>query len=189
MKSHETIAVVPVYEPMVGNVCQLYNLQGETEIAPITVGAQMSRFYRERELDEARRIQWIRSLLGRKKNLPVALGSECLFVPVKVRIPIAKNDGANAYVRLSAVSHVRKRSVTFVTGESLDCLQTERSIRATLQQAKLLATCMAERESRERLEWKISELMLHHLSGNAPSQPGMAAESEVPFLVNPTGFV
>ncbi len=162
MESLACLAVVPVYESMVGNVCVCYGLRGEVETKNITVKAQIRRFFREHRLDEPAYYKQAREILGIKKQLPLAFSSDCIFFPVKVRVPIQRGDGAYAFVRFEALRKIEDHRIHFNTGEPLDCLQTKRSLSEAAARCSAMRAVLRSEEARAEAERQLFRMEMLH---------------------------
>ena len=162
MESLHCLAVVPVYEPMKGNVCICYGFTGEVQKQAVTVRAQMRRFFREHRLDEKEYEKNARRILGITKNLPMAYSTDCIFVPVKVRVPVTRGDGAYAYVRLEGIHSVEDHRLHLCTGEPFDCLQSRRSLLESLSRARILLAVLESEEARRTAERRLVNYAIRH---------------------------
>lgn len=155
MESLRCLAVVPVYEYMLGNVCVWYGLKGEVVRRDFSVRTQLRRFFREHGLEEAGYLEKARKILGIRKYVPLAFAADCVLFPVKVRVPIAKGDGALAYVRYEAVRGVEDNRIRFTTGERLDCLQSKKSLEEAMTRAGTMQALVKSEEARLVAERKL----------------------------------
>ncbi len=160
MKSLRCLAVVPIYEAMTGNICVYYGLKGEAVKQPFTVQTQMRRFFREHRIDEREYQKKARRVLGIKKSLPLGFTSDCIFMPVKVRVPIARSDGAYAYVRYEAIQDISDNQILLTTGEPLDCLQSRRSLAESLARAGTIQAVLCSEEARAMAERELLRMKM-----------------------------
>ena len=147
MKSLRCLAVVPIYEAMTGNICVYYGLKGEAVKQPFTVQTQMRRFFREHRIDEKEYQKKARRVLG-------------IFMPVKVRVPIARSDGAYAYVRYEAIQDISDNQILLTTGEPLDCLQSRRSLAESLARAGTIQAVLCSEEARAMAERELLRMKM-----------------------------
>lgn len=158
MESLRCLAVVPVYEAMTGNICIYYGFKGEAEQRTFTVRTQIRRFFREHRMDEKEYLHKARQILGIKKQIPLAFLPDCIFLPIKVRIPVARGDGAYAYVRYEGIRNLSDNQLLLTTGEPLDCLQSKRSLQEAMARAHALQSVLKSEEACRNAERKLLRL-------------------------------
>ncbi len=160
MDSKLCLAVLPRYEQWVGNVCELYGLHLEIVVCHHTLKTQMRKFFRDVALDEQLYLKRAREILGIRKGIPLAYGSDRVFLPVRTRVPNIKNDGAHAYIRLNAIAKVRDYSIELIGGTKLDCLQSKSSLETAMQRARTIEAFLRLEEEKNRVEREMVEMLL-----------------------------
>lgn len=83
-------------------------------------------------------------ILHAKGNLPLILSPDYIFIPVKMRRPIGRQDGAFGYIRVDAIQSYEKGLVTLTSGQTLTTYSSDSYIAHKLKDAKLLRYAYAE---------------------------------------------
>ena len=87
MKSLRCLAVVPIYEAMTGNICVYYEAERRGRQTAVYSTNANAPFFAS--TGSTRRISKESPPgLGIKKSLPLGFPSDCIFMPVKVRVPV-----------------------------------------------------------------------------------------------------
>ena len=110
----ELIAFLPAYLTLKGNCTILYTNSGgiyEFEKTTKTVLCQLSKYYL---MDLQATKKYYGDILGLKNLVPIPFNKEYVFIPVKIRKPICKNDGSMGYV---SIGHIKK--ITESNGKTL----------------------------------------------------------------------
>ena len=99
----EFAALVPCYDENGGNATLIYSAGGAVEADRRSVKANLRRLARFYQVDlEAARRRY-GQYLGRAQGVPLPFSLSLVLVPVKMRVPVGKNDGADGYVNPGAV--------------------------------------------------------------------------------------
>ena len=99
----ELAALVPCYDENGGNATLIYSAGGAVEADRRSVKANLRRLARFYQVDlEAARRRY-GQYLGRAQGVPLPFSLSLVLVPVKMRVPVGKNDGADGYVNPGAV--------------------------------------------------------------------------------------
>lgn len=103
--TQEIMAFIPTYMDMKGNCTLLYTKGGEIvlEKCTRTILNLISKYYLV-DLKELKK--YYSSLIGIKNSIPIPFNKDNIFIPVKVRKPISKNDGALGYINLKYIGKI-----------------------------------------------------------------------------------
>lgn len=136
--------IVPVYGETGGNVTQVHLDDGRvlTDSRKIcTVLKSLAKIF---TIDiETARIKYSK-LVDRKISVPIPLHQDLVLVPVKMRKPVAREDGAWGYVVLSKIvcyaKHPEKTNTIQIFFENgcIDALLLTRSFQIILESAKII---------------------------------------------------
>jgi hypothetical protein len=98
----------PDYELGVGNVSMMIfeNRRGWGEISEKTCLSRWAKHYR---IDLMALKDETEFYLHRKKYLPLVLSEDCTLIPIKVRHPLCRDDGAYGYVREECIAYVDEK--------------------------------------------------------------------------------
>ncbi|HSH35668.1 hypothetical protein [Schnuerera sp.] len=127
----ELIAILPVYLAMKGNCTLLLTKEGgryEIEKTVRTVLNKISKFYL---IDLKETKKYYGNILNIKNLTPIPFNGGNVFIPIKVRKPLCKNDGSFGYVNIKYIDDTfRKKDKTIIQLkdqniiESLSSLET-----------------------------------------------------------------
>jgi len=104
--SQGIMAILPVYIPMKGNCSYILTFEGgkhEYDKKVNTMLIRLSRFY---FIDLKSIKRYYGNLLNVKNLIPIPLDRENIFIPLKVRKPILKNDGSIGYVNIKYIDKI-----------------------------------------------------------------------------------
>ena len=127
----ELMAFIPVYLALKGNCTLLFTNNGgiyEIEKTTRTILRQLCNYYL---IDLKATKKYYGNLLGIKNLVPIPFNKENVFIPIKIRRPICKNDGSIGYVNIRYIKKTTESNgntlVHFLnqkTIESLSSLET-----------------------------------------------------------------
>lgn len=127
----ELIAFLPVYVQLKGNCTSIYTIGGGNyyvEKSLRTFLKQLTEYYLV-DLKAVRK--YYGELLAIRNLVPIPLNHENVFIPLKVRKPICKNDGSIGYINIKYIERVIEfsgKTIVYLkdktTIESLNSLNT-----------------------------------------------------------------
>ena len=127
----ELIAFLPVYVQLKGNCTSIYTIGGGNyyvEKSLRTFLKQLTEYYLV-DLKAVRK--YYGELLAIRNLVPIPLNHDNVFIPLKVRKPICKNDGSIGYINIKYIERVTESSGKTIvylkdktTIESLNSLNT-----------------------------------------------------------------
>ncbi|WP_120168777.1 hypothetical protein [Thermohalobacter berrensis] len=136
------MAIVPVYINMKGNVTKIITREKnefQTNRSIKTFLRILASFY---GVDLRVSRKYYGKLIGAKNIVPFYFDRDNILVPVKVRKPISKNDGAFGYINLKYIREVKEKKKTvniILEGNiSIKCLQSYRTVIKHIRDAKIL---------------------------------------------------
>ena len=138
----ELMAFLPVYLSMKGNCTLLYTNRGgqyELESTIRTILNQLSQYY----LIDLRAIRKHYSNILNIKNLvPIPFNEENIFVPIKVRKPLCKNDGSFGYVNIKYIKKVSikkgKALIYLKNDDIIECLSSVETVNKHIKNGKIV---------------------------------------------------
>lgn len=126
--SEELIAFLPVYLAMKGNCTLLLTSCGgeyEVEKTIRTVLNQISKFYL---IDLKATKKYYGDILNIRNLTPIPFDKDNIFIPIKVRKPLYKNDGSFGYVNLRYINKTFKREnktiIQLTQGNTIESLSS-----------------------------------------------------------------
>lgn len=105
---NDLLAIIPTYDGESGNCTYIETNNGRTKINKTikTVIRYICGYY---QLDLKESNKYYRKLPPIKVNLPIPITPELVYIQLKLREPIGKDDGAMGYVKLKAIDKIVKR--------------------------------------------------------------------------------
>ncbi|MEW6621813.1 MAG: hypothetical protein AB1420_01555 [Bacillota bacterium] len=137
--------LLPVYDENGGNITELHLEDGSVKTDQRRMASVLKALAKLFAVDiEAARKNYSR-LVGRKNSMPIPLHRDLVLVPVKARKPLGREDGAWGYLVMAKVLAYEKHPeienatrVVFESGQSLDVLQLPQSVKAIMDDAKMI---------------------------------------------------
>lgn len=147
----ELMAFLPVYLAMKGNCTLLYTNCGgiyEIEKTIRTVLNQLSHFYLV-DLKAAKK--YYGDLLAIKNLVPIPFNKDNVFVPIKVRKPLFKNDGSLGYVNIryiKKVSKLKDNTIIYLTNDNtIECLNSIETVNKHIKNGYIVEKLWEEKQS------------------------------------------
>lgn len=145
------MAIVPEYVENKGNCSKLYVSGMESVVLEKNIKSvikQISKYY----MLDLNQFKIKYSTLVSSPNLvPIAFSRLDVFVPIKTRIPMYKNDGAFAYVNIRYIENIKKCKenvkIYLSNGISINCLCTMETVNKHMRNGKIVQLCYHPRES------------------------------------------
>ncbi|MBU5436684.1 hypothetical protein KQI42_01615 [Tissierella sp. MSJ-40] len=124
----ELLAFLPIYITLKGNCTLIYTKNGrerEIEKGIRSVLNQLSKYY-FMDLKEVKKTYG--NLLCSKNLVPIPFNKDNVFIPVKTRKPMYKNDGAIGYVNINHINKTTKLNnmsiIHLTNGKKIQCLNS-----------------------------------------------------------------
>lgn len=108
----EIMAIIPIYIDMYGNCTRVITLKSQDNYiykSIKTVLKNLARFY---TLDLIASREYYGKIIGISNTVPIPFDRENIFVPLKVRKPIFKNDGSFGYFNLKFINDIKEEKKT-----------------------------------------------------------------------------
>lgn len=111
----EIMAIIPIYIDMYGNCTRIITLKSQNNYiykSIKTVLKNIARFY---TLDLMASREYYGKIIGISNIVPIPFDSENIFIPLKVRKPIFKNDGSFGYFNLKFINDIKEeKNVVYI---------------------------------------------------------------------------
>lgn len=104
--SQGIMAILPVYIPMKGNCSYILTFKGEKHEFDKRANTMLIRLSRYYFIDLKSIKRYYGNLLNVKNLIPIPLDGENIFIPLKVRKPILRNDGSIGYVNIKYIERI-----------------------------------------------------------------------------------
>lgn len=137
----DIMAIIPEYETEMGN-CTLIYTEKETIKLKITIKTFMRNLYKHYHIDPKAMSKTYGELLLCKYCPPMALSREDIFIQLKIRKPIGRQDGAYGYFNLKYIDRVEEdkngTTIYFTNGERIQCLFTIDTVRKMMKNGEII---------------------------------------------------
>lgn len=151
--------IIPTYKEGLGNCTRLI-LSKEEEIIKITAKTFIKNLCRYHHLDQKASNKYFGDLLSIRSNLPLVFSRQLIYIQLKVREPIGKDDGAMGHFKVQDINKIIERQgKTFVRMKN-DCeislLCSKNTAEKQIKQGKLVKELLIKNDSqnvRESLEY------------------------------------
>ncbi len=118
------VAILPVYADGVGNVSRVLYEDGSEEIVPVRVSRILDRLFYAHLLSRRAVEEYYGGFLGIRRNVPAVIARDLVYVPVKVRKPRVRDDGAYGYVLHQAIAGQEESKILLVDGRVIETLHS-----------------------------------------------------------------
>lgn len=133
----EIEAIIPIYTKEGGNFTKVKRV-GEDLLVAKSVKSVLKDICKFYHYDLKSSNKAYGRMLGIKKTPPIPFTKNLIFIAVKTRKPIGKDDGAFSYVNIEKVEEVKEGTIYFKDGKVLDILSKDKTILKNINLAKLL---------------------------------------------------
>lgn len=97
---------------------------------------------------------WTYEVIGTKLNTPIIIDNEFIFLPVKLRKSVGKQDGCFGYINIKDIKSFDDYSLLLCTGEILPTLSPKSYIQKKQHDAKLLSYAYLDYKKQYEFMWK-----------------------------------
>jgi len=149
--------LIPIYEPLGGNSTEVWFVGGEKVVLPYKTKTVLRNLAKVFAVDISQLKRKYGSLVGRKASCPLAIHPDLILIPIKVREPLAKDEGATGYLVHNKVAGCtaggkNETQISFSDGTALKCIQGVTSVNLALAHGEIIG-----RECRKNLQTALQE--------------------------------
>lgn len=141
------IAMIPHYTGEGANFTQVLLMDGEEVLLRKTVNSTLKCLCKFYHYDLTASNKTCGEMLGVKKTPPIPINSDMVFIAIKTRTPVGKDDGAYSYINIEMIKELRENTIHFKNGDHLKVSCTKKIIEKNIKQAKLLKEMMQTRNT------------------------------------------
>ena len=136
---YEIAAIIPFYSNEgVNSTCILLH-DGSKIYKPCSVKKYLHYMLYEFHLDPRAVAHWTYEVIGSKLNTPLTISNDIIFLPVKMRPTVSKQDGCFGYVNNAFISSYDDKIIHLCNGETLSTLSSKTYLQKKQYDAKLLS--------------------------------------------------
>lgn len=156
-KNH--LAILPIYSVEHGNSTLVIDDEDQTVVKK-TIKTAVKKLCEHNHVDQKAANSYYGKKLSIRTGIPIVLSLDRIYIQLKVREPIGKDDGAMGYFRLNGISQVLEREgravIRLKNNAEIPCLCTAETARKAVAKGELvkdLKTNVAVTSVREALEY------------------------------------
>lgn len=136
------MALLPEYIKDKGNCTIIWTVDGKVRVVDRTVKTVIKNMANYYQLDLKQLNKTYCKLLSIKRTPPIPFSRDNIFIGLKTRIPISKNDGAHGYVRLNKVKKVVEKGkcslIYMKNGPSIRAYYKKDTVDKRLKEGKII---------------------------------------------------
>jgi hypothetical protein len=141
------IAIIPSYEDALGNATRLI-LSEDEETLKITARTFINNLCKHYHLDMKASNKHFGDLLSVRSNIPLVFSRQLIYIKLKVREPIGKDDGAMGYFKLCDIKKIiETRGVTTIrmkNNSEISLLCSVNTAQKQIRQGKLVMELLSK---------------------------------------------
>lgn len=151
MSAYDISAIIPFYNENGENCTRIIYRNGVTESKNCSVKKFMRSILYDFHLDPVALRHWTFNLIGAKLNTPIVINENLVFLPVKMRKGVGKQDGCYGYLGYSYIRGLEDQKVFLSSGETLPVLSASSYVSRKQRDAHLL--CIGYLEFKKKTEF------------------------------------
>ncbi len=142
-------ALVPIYHSSHGNATKIMYLGEDYEIVPRTIKTVLRNIAKENVVDIRASREKYGKLLGCGRAAPIPINRDIIFIPLKMRRTISKNDSARGYVNCLAIKDVQSKcsgpvcTVVLRDDTKVECFHSKKNIKQHISHCYFVRTKFA----------------------------------------------
>ena len=154
MNYTQIAALIPFYSSNGENsTCILLN-DGSRIYKQCSIKKYMHHMLYSLHLDPNAVKHWTSEVIGTKLNTPIIIDNDIIFLPVKLRKSIGKQDGCFGYINNKDILSYDNNSIILCSGEALSTLSPKSYILKKQHDAKLLRYAYLDYKKQYEFMWK-----------------------------------
>lgn len=135
------IYIAPEYTSGIGDTCRI-KTEKNSYLIENNIKTVINKLCAYLLVDYSQSKTYLKGLLGKGKNLPLVLDPDNIFICLKTRIPIGKNDGAMTYVNPKYIESYDYGILDLASGEKIYTFTADSTIKRNLKDYKYLVSDM-----------------------------------------------
>ena len=154
MNYAQIAALIPFYDTNGENsTCILFS-DGSKSYKNCSIKKYMHYMLYSLHLDPQAVKHWTYKTIGTKLNTPIIIDDSLIFLPVKLRKSVGKQDGCFGYINTKHLQACENNQITLCNGEILPTLSPKSYILKKQTDAKLLSYAYVDYKKQFEFMWK-----------------------------------
>ncbi|NLW39975.1 MAG: hypothetical protein GXY96_03490 [Tissierellia bacterium] len=150
--SEEIMAILPIYLKLKGNCSLLITKAGNRYEMERTVKSLLNLMGKFFFIDLKASRKYYGNLLNVKNLTPIPFNRENVFIPVKVRKPLCKNDGSFGYVNLNHIERTFKKEertiIELMDGTAIESLSSLETVNKHIKNGHIVKKLAENRDNK-----------------------------------------
>lgn len=145
----DILVIIPTYEESFGNCTRLIFFEGEEIIktSAKTFIKNLCKFY---HFDPKASNDYFGSLLSVKSNIPLVFSKQAIYIQLKIRQTIGKDDGAMGYFKLQDIKKIIERQgktlILMKNNKEIGLLWSKNTVEKQIKQGKLVMELLTKND-------------------------------------------
>lgn len=140
------VAVEPIYEKGFGDATKIYLENGETIIDKRKINTVLKEIAKTELIDMKQVHELIKKYSSLKKSLPHVFDKNHIYIGIKTRKPICKNDGTLAFVNLNKIKECNDGILYLENGVEIKVLDNKTLVRKKMNDGILCGILVEDRK-------------------------------------------
>lgn len=174
LSDYKIVYAIPKYIEGRGDLSLILDKDGKKILMDFHIRSLIRKLAFENYIDLVSIRRRLQDQFGQKNILPYPINRDLILIPIKIRIPRLKKDGAFGYINYLWIKEIKKEGkfclVSFKNNTSLEILQSYHSVKGKMVQGAWIQDCFLpqfqykfsrdqELQCREELQHIIGKLM------------------------------
>lgn len=146
---NELMAILPQYVDNRGNCTILYTKKEQPLILEKNIKSVLRKICKYYMLDLQETKKRYAPLISSPGLVPIPFSRKDIFIPLKTRLPLCKNDGAMGYVNMKHIKNITKSGNTtnihLVDGTIINCLYSIITVNNHIRDGNIVSRCYLDR--------------------------------------------
>lgn len=150
---YKVLALVPEYTKEGANFTRVLLLNRDGVILKKNINSSLKTICQFYHFDLKSSNKTAKEMLGMTKSPPIAIANDLVFIAVKTRTPIGRDDGAYSYINIAMIEKVREGNrdinieveIIFKDGKSLKVISSAKTIEKSIKYANILKQTISSR--------------------------------------------
>lgn len=149
--------LIPTYDQWGGNSTEVWLISGKKVLVPLKTKTVLKKLAKVFAVDIVQLKRKYGILVGRRVSTPLAFHPDLILIPIKMREPFQKDEGAMGYLvhnKVAGCENIEKTKtlIKFFDNTSLECIQGMTSVNLSIAHGEIIA-----RECRKNLQTTLQE--------------------------------
>ncbi|MBE6023246.1 MAG: hypothetical protein E7231_08445 [Cellulosilyticum sp.] len=147
-------ALIPCYSSNGENSTCILLRDGSRFYKECSIKKSIQQMLYHLHLDPQAVKHWTCEVIGTKLNTPLIIDNDTIFLPVKLRKGIGKQDGCFGYINTKDIQSYDTHSILLCNGETLSTLSPKSYVQKKQYDAKLLRYAYIDQKKQYEFMWK-----------------------------------